>query len=594
MHNPLYIDFKFAHHLLTGTAEHGEAVKRQALAILIILMHILAIALLFTLRELDDNRLTSWQWLLDGQTAFMLCLSLAGVLIFSWHIKLDLTHLNAPIGLFFAAFITGMLMLSEPEVIVDSARYFSQAKYLAHYGVMQFVREWGYAVSGWTDLPMVPLLYGLLFKLLGESRLVIQFANITMFAATVVMTWHIGRTLWDEKTGVYGGVLLLGMPYLLTQVPLMLVDVPSMFFLTLAICLTLQVINSKGLHWVMLAAIGITMALLAKYSNWLMLSVLPVLLLTGHSQDLRQTIRRLLWVAYGTALLITPFIVLKIDFITEQLHLLSSYQLPGLRRWQESPLSTFLFQIHPFISLAALVSIYFAIRQRDRHYLPVIWMWLIILMLGVNRSRYIIIALPMLALLAAYSIRRIHDKEIRHYLLLSIVMSSLLLTVGVYRPFLQSTSADNLQTAGRYLDQLDVVAVEVIALPQIDTSMNPLVSIPMLDLFTRQPLLYQVVENHKPPLDKQALSISPLRFSWELKLPDFYRDDGRYGKRAIAVIAGHTQQALPQDIQLRLKDYRVAARFTRQEGVFRYRTDVTVYEFSPAPQQDTHIQSHKG
>ena len=171
MHNPLFIDFKFAHHLLTGTAEHGEAVKRHALAILIVLLHVLTIVLLFTLRDLDDNRLTSWQWLMDAQLIFILCLSLAGLLLFSWHIKIDFTYLNAPIGLFFAAFITGMLLLSEPEVIVDSARYFSQAKYLAQYGVTQFIREWGYAVSSWTDLPMVPLLYGLLFQLLGESSL---------------------------------------------------------------------------------------------------------------------------------------------------------------------------------------------------------------------------------------------------------------------------------------------------------------------------------------------------------------------------------------------------------------------------------------
>ena len=575
--------------LLNRCAELTDRVKANStnpVAVLVLLVNILTVLLLFTLRHLDDNRLTSWQWLMDGQQIFILSLLLTGILLFCWHIRVNALRINMPLGLFVLAFLIGMVFWTEPEVIIDSARYFTQAKHLSQYGVVYFIREWGVSIHSWTDLPLVPLIYGFVFKVFGESRLVIQLVTLSMFAGTVVLTYYIGKTLWDDMTGFYGGILLVGMPYLLTQVPLMLVDVPSMFFLTLAVWATLQVIRQTGIRWIVLASISISMAMLSKYSVWLMLTVLPVLLLTCHHFNWQLDAKRLLWVLYGTTLLLAPFIFLKIDLIIAQLQLLSSYQLPGLLRWQEGPLSTLLFQIHPFISLAALVSLYHAIHHRDWHYLPIVWMWLLIFIVGINRSRYVIIALPMLALMAAYAIRWIRNQEIRHYLLLSIVITSLVLGLGAFQPFLQSTSASNLQKAGRYLDQLNVGAVEVVVLPQINSIVNPLLSIPALDLFTQQKLVYQPTLNPITPPDKSMLRTSPLRFSWEFRLPDFYQDNGWVKNRAIAVISSHPQQTLPDDIHQRLKDYQVSARFTRTEGVFRYRTEVTVYELKRAVLHD--------
>ena len=62
----------------------------------------------------------------------------------------------------------------------------------------------------WTDMPLVPFLYGLIFKFFGESRLYIQIFTTFFFSMTVVLTYMIGKTLWDEDTGLYGGMLLLG------------------------------------------------------------------------------------------------------------------------------------------------------------------------------------------------------------------------------------------------------------------------------------------------------------------------------------------------------------------------------------------------
>ncbi|MDH5445658.1 MAG: glycosyltransferase family 39 protein [Gammaproteobacteria bacterium] len=584
MQIPQYSDFKTntSDKLLYSTKQQDTVNGVRLCIALITAINLLLIVLLFTFREFDDNRLTSWQWLMDGQQVLVLSLILTGVLMISWHTHLHRIRLNAPLSLLIMSMLSGLVLWSEPEVIVDSARYFSQAKYLSEYGFIYFVQQWGYGISSWTDLPLIPFIYGTAFKLFGESRLVIQCLTLLMMTGTVLLTYLIGKELWDSATGFYGAALLLGMPLLLSQVPLMLVDIPSMFFLTLSIWTCLHVMRMGSGYWIILAAFSVAMAMLSKYSVWLMLTVIPVLLLTCHQFNWKRDAKHLLWVVYGAALLLAPFVVMKIDLILDQIRLLASYQLPALGRWQESPVSTFFFQIHPLISLAALASIYHAIQQRDWHYLPIIWMWLLIFAIGVNRSRYILIALPMLALMAAYTLRWIQNQEVRHYLLLSIIVTSLVLTVGAYRPFIQSTSASNLQAAGKYLDQLNVDAVEVIVLPQQLSIINPEISIPILDLYTQKTLLYQ--RDTVKPSGKQdpAIKNASLRFTWEVPLPDFYNNDDRITRRAIAVISSHPQQALPTDLEIHLKDYQATAQFSRTEAVFRYRTDVTVYEPYPA------------
>lgn len=563
------------------TAATSRPLLQYPHVIVITLMHVCTFLLLFTLRGADDNRLTSWQWVFTQQQLYILALLLSGVLLlFCWHRELNIFRRHNALLLFIVAFGTGMSLWHEPEVIVDTARYFSQAKYLSEYGPVYFLQQWGHEIGAWTDLPLVPFIYGLMLKFFGESRLVIQVTTTLMFAGTVVLTYYIGRTLWDDMLGLYGGALLLAMPFMLTQIPLMLVDVPSMFFLTLAIYVSLQAVNKGSIMWFVFAAIAIAMAVLAKYSTWLMLSVLPVMIFISDRGTWTQAGRRLLIILCGAGLLLTPLLVWKLDVISAQLQLLASYQLPGLQRWQESPLSTFFYQVHPFVSISAIASTYLAIRQRDRRYLLVAWMLLLIIMLDINRSRYALIAFPMLALMAAYAIRQIANVSLRHYLVLSIIAASLVITLGGYRPFLQNNSASNLQYAGAYLDDLNVGAVEVIVLPQQRSTINPLVSVPLLDLFTRQKVLFGHTPNLISPPARQLLSTSPLRFSWEYKLPRYYTDDALITNRAIAVIASDVDQVLPAAIRKRLLGYQQSVQFAQQDGVFRYSTIVTIYEFS--------------
>src|SRR5574340_14376 len=199
--------------------------KNNYIFLIIFLLAFFTYLAQFGFRALDDNRLTSWQDAFRNTDAASILLSLAGGIILAFFISRSRFSVGSyKLYLFLAAFITSALFWSEPEVVVDASRYFTQAKHLELYGVKYFVREWGQDINAWTDMPLVPFLYGLVFRIFGETRIYIQVLNTTLFSLTAVLTFELGKALWDEETGLLAGVFLLGMPYLLTQVPLMLVD----------------------------------------------------------------------------------------------------------------------------------------------------------------------------------------------------------------------------------------------------------------------------------------------------------------------------------------------------------------------------------
>jgi 4-amino-4-deoxy-L-arabinose transferase-like glycosyltransferase len=337
-----------------------------------------------------------------------------------------------------ASYLSALFFWREPEVIIDASRYFTQAKHLELYGVKFFVREWGGGINSWTDLPLVPFLYGLIFRFAGESRVFIQALTTGLFSLTVLLTYLVGKSLWDKYTGFYAGLLLMGIPYLFTQVPLMLVDVPAMFFFTLSVFTFIMALERGGV-WSVVSPPVIFLAMLSKYSTWLMLSVLLVILtvyLIREAECRRKVFYRALIIWGITGILLSAFVWYEIDVISEQIILLQEYQKPGLKRWGESFISTFFFQVHPLVSIYAVYSIYEAIRNKDISYIIICWLVLLVFLLQIRRARYILIVFPMLALMASYGMQSIRIMQARKFLVYSIVVSSLVVSSLVFFPFL--------------------------------------------------------------------------------------------------------------------------------------------------------------
>lgn len=534
------------------------------------------VAALFLFRAADDNRLTSWRWVFaDADPIRLYALVAGGVALALLAARFPLPARRPAMVLFVASYAVAALFWRAPEVIVDASRYFTQAKHLELRGLTWFLAHWGREVPAWTDLPLVPLLYGLAFGLFGESRTSIQALTTLLFAGSVVLTHRLGKTLWGEEVGFTAGAFLLGMPYLLTQVPAMLVDVPTMFFVTLAMVAATEAFRRGGAGRILLASLAVALALFTKYSAWLFLSVLPVMGFVHRKEGAPRPLRTGMAMALVSASLVLTAVLSGHEVYRDQLSLLLGYQAPGLRRWGESFASTFLFQIHPFLTAAALLSAWVATERRDAKYAVVLWPVLLLLALRVQRIRYFIPAFPMLALMAAYGLQRFGKGEVRRLVAGCALATSLVVALYGYLPFLRGTSAANLRTAGEYLDSLGEGRVEVLTLSRPDAEVNPAVWVPLLDLYTSRPLSYAYPG--APPEARRWAEASPLRFTWEYRNPDYYAAEGTGGAVAVALVADDLAAPLPDGIEDRLRGLRLARVFASDDGVFRNRPLVAVY-----------------
>ena len=544
---------------------------------------------LYLFRSFDDNRLTSWESVfahMEAGRVMAIFIGAAALSIFLSVLRFPLRRRS--LFLFLLSYAIALPLWSEPEVIVDASRYFTEAKHLAVYGIGFFFRSWGAGIDAWTDMPLLPLIYGLIFKVFGEQRILIQAANTAFYAGSVVLTSHIGRRLWDEDTGFFGGLMLLGVPFLITQAPLMLVDVPTMFFFLLSVLTFLGALDRGG--WMIAAAgLSLVLAFFTKYSIAMMLSIHAVVLLvlfiearppsdslsTGRSRRLYAV--RALQVAIVAAVGIGLVVALKQEVFLTQIRLLMEYQGPGLRRWGESNLSTFFFQTHPFIPILAAGSALTALKRRDPRFVITAWLVVLVLVLRIRRIRYVIMVFPMLCLMASYGLMRLGSVRAVRAAVTTVVVFSLALALFVYLPFLRKISTVNLVAAGDFVDGIGKGEVRVETILPDDPVMNPAVAVPLLDFSMQRHFVYDYdAAAYRQPWE--SIATSPLRFTWRYQNPSYYRQ-GRDSQKlaALVVIANSTDAALPSRIKAEAEAFSKKKVFSVSEGVFQFQTLVSVW-----------------
>lgn len=293
--------------------------------------------------------------------------------------------------------------------------------------------------------------------------------------------------------------------------------------------------------------------------------------------DTRRYLFRAAMVSLTAGVLIGLVIFMKYDVISAQIRFLREYQAPGLRRWGESFPSTFLYQIHPFITAAALYSAYAAFKKKDLKFLIICWLLFLVVALQIKRSRYVLVVFPLLALMASYGLQMIQGKEIKKYITSSIVAASLAVSMAAYLPFLQSMSLVNLKEAGRFLDSLDAEQTEVLVVPSKKSAVNPSIAVPLLDLYTEKTIVYRHDEGFSLPFDK--IKTSPLRFTWEYRNPAYYLPDkgGTVGKPAIIIISNQDSDLLPERVKEKIKMYGQVKLFDNTTNLFRYSPVASIY-----------------
>lgn len=546
-------------------------IKKIEHALLVAICFLIVIPLLYAVRFLDTNTFTSWRWVFSGTGILKPFFFLIPAIFCSYLVsRLSLRGRYGYAFLFVLSAASVLPIWTAPETVIDASRYFLQAKSVKESGIFFFLAEWGTGVGAWTDMPLVPFLYGLLFSTFGESRLVIQAFTTLLFALTVLLTCRIGTLLWDEETGSNAGLLLLGIPYLLLQVPLMLVDVPTMFFMTLSVYAFLPVVRFGGALRTIAAALSLCCAIFSKYSTWPMLLIIPLISIVHARTAPGKVLLRTTLVLFAAGSFAAAVLAVKADVVHTQLELLKTYQWAGLGRWNEGFLSMFLFQIHPFITGLSLYGAFLAVRKKDALFLIPAWSLIVVVMLQVTRIRYMMPLFPLFVLTAAYGLNGIRGSSAKKWIALSVAASSLIITYTAFLPFTKTTSMMNLKLAGNYLNALEGSSLAVYGLPQQDSSGSTFAAIPLLDYYTDK----IIVSPQDWPFhsDGTTTRTSSLRFTREMAKPTFYSGSRGANTPFTVLIADRIPDAVPA--RFHGKEIK---RFDLTSNVFRFRTLVAVY-----------------
>lgn len=551
---------------------HAREIRREKVPLLISAIALILLApMLFSLRQIDDNALVSWGAVfvnVDHVRLYLLYLAaLTAALLIA------VIPLPSPMVLFGVSFAFGAMFWSEPEVIIDASRYFTQSKYLAQYGIGYFISQWGYDIGTWTDMPLVPFMHGVAMAAFGESRMVIIIMNTLMFSGAVSITAMIGRELFkNEETGRVAGSLMLAMPFIYTQVPLLLVDVAGMFFVVACYYSFLIAIRRGGIGRALMASLSIFALAFTKYSLWIMLAGIAVIAAAESiqpvdKQNKRTIINRSILIFFISAAFITAVLIYKREVIFGQIGFLLQYQSPGLSRWSESLLSTFLYQTHPLIIAFAIISIWFALGRAHTAYLMVIVPALLMTAVAHGRIRYMMPVFPLISIMAAYGLNQTGLKFTKRFLVAASVLSSLALAHQGYLPFLKTNSLANIKQAAEYIDRLDADSVMVYAKPQPGSAVNPAIGAPMLDIYSKKRIVYDY--HYVRPINDAELMVSPVRFTWEYKNPLYYGMESKMP----SVIVEITPDMDMDDID----GYRLIRKYNVYEGLYKYKTFINIY-----------------
>jgi hypothetical protein len=138
-------------------------------------------------------------------------------------------------------------------------------------------------------------------------------------------------------------------------------------------------------------------------------------------------------------------------------------------------------------------------------------------------------------------------------------------------------SAKNLQNAGKYLDEQKIASAGVVPLPQKEQILNPVISVPLLDIFSKADLLLlsnQEVET----VDQRKIATSSLRFTWEYPLPSYYMQDDRGSQpQGLVIVESQENQTVPLSTRMFVRKFKHKKTFNISTGWFTHTTIVNVY-----------------
>jgi len=357
-------------------------------------------------------------------------------------------------------------MWSSPDPNPDVAEFFGVAKYIELNGLFTYFKSFGTdALMKYRFHSLLPII-GVAFRYFGESPLIVHLITSTLYAFIPVLTFLLAKKLFSKKIAFISSFFVIAMPNMLAQSSMFLVDVPTVFFVLLALFTFYLFLHKRKIYYYPLTILTLLFAVTSKRPAILFLilslPVLFVIIKRSNGFNLKHLSMKSFMIFYILFVILFVFVFSKLSFFSEQIELdLSQANIVGNPPHYVNPLSYF-FQIQPLIILLFLVFLIFFILKPKLSYLFLfVWIFFPYIFIHDTTVRYMLPAFPAVAIAAAIVLSKL-KKPIATFVVSVIILSSTLFVVMGYIPLLKNEFYDNnIRLAAEYVNELNISNIGV-------------------------------------------------------------------------------------------------------------------------------------
>lgn len=332
----------------------------------------------------------------------------------------------------------------QPVLLPDEVYYLDAARIIATEGAASFFAD--YQRIPWLGSnhpPLVPLIHGGALQALGAHIFTIRLISVGLGVVTILLTYLVGKELYDRKTGLLAALFLLAFPLFPRMSAAATTDLPVTFFFTLTFFLTLRLLQTPTYRLATVLGFCISVGLLSKYTMVLIYPALfSVLALSGEFRRLMPYFGVLFLVSIGV-LIIWAGYAYHNGILAGQTRTLAFYtgQVIATRSGRHWMLTALFWRVFPAIGIYNLPFLFLGgwrlLRRRNPANLFIL-AWIapvfFFLLFTLPDPRYFLLVFPALAVMMACELQRL-PKAAEQIIILALLLCSgaLYLAVDWYR-----------------------------------------------------------------------------------------------------------------------------------------------------------------
>ena len=306
-------------------------------------------------------------------------------------------------------------LLSQVKMVMwDGAVYLMNARWFAGQKIF------------WEPLraPLFPFMLSFFFRIGIYSELFFRIVSISFSIASIVITYFVAKKFFGEKTAILSAAILLVIPLHVLWSPMIYTEIPSSVLLLASIYLVWKGMKNEKLMYLAFFMSGLTF--LTKYPLGILFPSILLFLFMQKKLNMKKL------VIYSTIFILTisPWLAYNYTYFGDPM-----YSFKEGIKWQgpvAQPVYFYISQMFHYASFVSLIFIFGGIYSIKFFKKPEIQLLLIFLILFIGfitvsahkEERYILPAIPILAIFSSYFIEKVNIKKMAPVLAVLILLTA--------------------------------------------------------------------------------------------------------------------------------------------------------------------------